>query len=403
MRGGSFIRDNNVLQIPLHNRIKFITKAVTSKIENDKKYALIAVKNQTTNVSIIHPISDFIIRNWKHSLFNTQKRQANNTVKFLNFLYSQNSTYTVNSLEDLTIEHGTEFLNFLTYKERKPKDTVRGFEKTLLNLYSFLYEKEIITTNVNERINIYAKDKDFPSPFKSAYFLNKKKKDTLHFIPEKYIFLFLELAYQLQPIIALGVYMQFFGGLRSGELVNLRVMDIKPIGPYGQNGLVADLQTRYLRNDLKSTCGNDFVKKPRIQLIYGYQDLLKTFYKQHMQNITVIKGDEPLFQNKKQQALTGSMYRYYFNNLKQQFLEYLRHSKNATDNLNALSLENALWSTHIGRGIFSNLLAEEAENIYDISFPRGDSNLESVLPYFSNTQRIKEKLEKRLDQLLTSH
>ncbi|MEH7561795.1 hypothetical protein V7169_13965, partial [Priestia megaterium] len=106
MRGGSFIRDNNVLQIPLHNQIKFITKAVTSKIENDKKYALIAVKNQTTNVSIIHPISDFIIRNWKHSLFNTQKRQANNTVKFLNFLYSQNSTYTVNSLEDLTIEHG---------------------------------------------------------------------------------------------------------------------------------------------------------------------------------------------------------------------------------------------------------------------------------------------------------
>ncbi|MED3727100.1 site-specific integrase [Priestia filamentosa] len=401
--GGDFITTNVTTLISGEKQVKFITKAVASRTERNTKYAMIALKNEITNVSVIHPISDFILKNWKHSLFNTQKHHANNIIKFLNFLITNNHQYRIKSLEDIDIEHGTEFLNHLTYKEHKPKGTVRGFENTLIKFYLFLYDKAIIQTNVNDRVNIYSGKHAPLSPFQNVHFLHQKKKEILHFIPEQYIFLFLELAYQLQPNIALGVYMQFFGGLRVGELVNLRVMDLKTIGPYGQDGLLADLQTRNFRDDLKSTCGNDFVKKPRIQLIYGYKDILRTFYKQHMRNIIIAKGDEPLFQNKQHNALTGSMYRYYFNNLKKQFLNYLRQSDNPVDNINALSLENTSWSTHIGRGIFSNLIAEEAENLYEVSFSRGDSSLESVLPYFSNTKRIKEKLEQRLNGLLTSN
>ncbi|KRF55461.1 hypothetical protein ASG98_00050 [Bacillus sp. Soil531] len=385
----------------LKHQIKFTVKAIISKKDN-KKYVVIVLKDKSTNISIIHPISDFILTNWKQSSFNTQRSHAYNTIKFLNFIYSKEKTYNLNSLTNLTYEHGTEFLNFLTYEEDKSKDTVKRFEKTLIKFYDYLFDREVIPSYSIKRFNIDQENNYISSPFRNVHFAHKKRKDTLHLIPEPYIFLFLELAFQLQPRIALGVYMQFFGGLRTGELVNLRVMDIKTLGPYAQDGILADLETRILNSNSISTSGNDFVKKPRVQLIYGYKDLLKAFYKQHMNNIYTINGTEPLFQNKQQQPLTGSMYRYYFNNLKDQFLKHLRNSTNVKDNINALALENVRWSTHIGRGIFSNLLAEQATNLYEVSFPRGDSSFTSVLPYFSNTKRIKDKLEKRLDELLTS-
>lgn len=51
-----------------------------------KHIALIGLKDMTMDVEVIHPISDFIMENWKHREFNTQRKHANNTVKFLNYL-----------------------------------------------------------------------------------------------------------------------------------------------------------------------------------------------------------------------------------------------------------------------------------------------------------------------------
>ncbi len=64
-----------------------------------------------------------------------------------------------------------------------------------------------------------------------------------------------------------------------------------------------------------------------------------------------------------------------------------------------IKLEEYKWSTHLGRGIFTNLLVEEADNPYDIALPRGDSNLSSSLVYQGNTERMRKKLRTGCNKL----
>jgi hypothetical protein len=81
------------------------------------------------------------------------------------------------------------------------------------------------------------------------------------------------------------------------------------------------------------------------------------------------------------------------------FLNVLKNSSEPSEKVAALKLREYKWSTHIGRGIFTNLLAEEAQNPYDIALPRGDSNLSSSMVYQGNTLRMKENLENRMNDL----
>src|SRR5690625_2012109 len=109
-------------------------------------------------------------------------------------------------------------------------------------------------------------------------------------------------------------------------------------------------------------------------------------------------GAAPFFINKKGLAASGSIYYYHFTKIKEAFLKTLRESGSSKDRLNAITLEASKWSSHLGRGVFSNLLAEEADNLYDISFPRGDKSFNSVKPYLANTSRIKKKIESKLTE-----
>ncbi|PFO83584.1 hypothetical protein [Bacillus cereus] len=393
---------NGLISI-LNTKYRFIAKAVWSN-KDQRKYMVIAIKNIISNLSILHPISDFIVSNWKHCSFNTQKSHTYNIVKFLNFIYCKQNYYRLKTFSNLSLQHGTDFLNYLTYEENRPKQTVLRFEKTLIQFYKFLSKKKLLNFELNLEVarNHRTNQTYYRSPFKGVHLRNQKKENRLHNLPGQYVLLFLEIAYKYRPNIALGIYMQIFGGLRVGEVVNLRIIDLQTIGPFGQDGIVVDLDTRELRKDLASVSGNDYVKKPRFQLIYGYKDWLKLFYKQHMELTNNKIGHSPLFQTHKGLALTGGSYRYHFKIVKESFLQHLRNSSNPVDRINSISLENTPWSTHIGRGIFSNMLAETAKNLYEVSFPRGDSSLDSVLTYFSNTSRIKQKLEMRLDELFES-
>ena len=59
--------------------------------------------------------------------------------------------------------------------------------------------------------------------------------------------------------------------------------------------------------------------------------------------------------------MTGASYRYYFTNAKKTFIDYLKQSQDPNDKIASISLSNTDWSTHIGRGIFTNMLAEVAK------------------------------------------
>ena len=57
------------------------------------------------------------------------------------------------------------------------------------------------------------------------------------------------------------------------------------------------------------------------------------------------------------------------------------------------------WSTHIGRGTFTNIVAENAENPYEIAHLRGDSSIDSSLTYMVSTERIHKKIEEKFSNM----
>lgn len=85
-------------------------------------------------------------------------------------------------------------------------------------------------------------------------------------IPEKYILPFLEVVVQNANPIALGVYIQIFGGIRQGELVNIQRGDITPIGVFGEDGVIVKLRNKMLREDIKDGNGAASVKKKETKL-----------------------------------------------------------------------------------------------------------------------------------------
>lgn len=406
-------QNKNVLYVKkLQRKYKFVVRSVWGQYaaESDgssisKQYVVLKIKDIETESEIIHPITDFVLSNWKHRSFNTMKASAFTVAMFMNFLLENKNYYNLDNISQLDFEHGTAFLNELTYK-KTPKQTVKKHESVLISFFKYLVEKEIIdenkcefkekTASIHSSVEIIMK-----SPFKVEYF-NNSTSYSIHQLPDEYILRFLEVAYQLNSCIALGIYMQFFGGVRTGEVCNLRVKDLQLLGSYGENGFILNLnQDRHLRDDLNNTAGSDYIKSKRWQIVLGFKNWSRLFFEKHMSSHLPkhVSGGSPLFINRDGLGLTGSSYYYHFNKVKAEFLKTLRESTIAKDRLNAITLEASKWSSHLGRGVFSNLLAEEADNLYDVSIPRGDKSFNSVKPYLANTGRIKKKIENKISEI----
>lgn len=45
------------------------------------------------------------------------------------------------------------------------------------------------------------------------------------------------------------------------------------------------------------------------------------------------------------------------------------------------------------------MVAEHAANPYEVSFPRGDSGVESALTYIATTERMRKKLEQKFSDM----
>lgn len=379
--------------IPIKPKVKFVVRVIKAQYAESpkgepiiKEYFVIKLENKDTLTEVMYPLgTNFIFSEWKNSQPNTMKAAANKVVMFLNFLIENKKEYRLKTLYELEPEYAIDFLNELSF-HRTSKNTVKGHEKILIKFYDYLNNNNII----HKKLVI-----------KGIDYFSKKQESRLHKLPDEYLLTFLEVAYQVDSKIAFILYLQFFGGIRTGEIFNLRVRDIQMIGNKGQYGFILDLtEDRLLRKDL-NTAGSSYIKSKRWQIVFGFKNWSTLFYEKHMKNIKkiVIDGDSPLFPNRDGLAMTGNNYYYHFKKVKKIFLQTLRNSNNIEDRNNALAIDSSRWSTHIGRGIFSNLLAEEADNLYDVSFPRGDKSFDSVKPYLANTKRIKEKLEKKIDEI----
>ncbi|MEE4567215.1 hypothetical protein V2U94_06175 [Paenibacillus polymyxa] len=368
------------------------------------KHAVIVLQNKNNNRFCVHPLTEFIFHYWKYRAYNSQRLHANFLCSFLNYILIEHRTkYKLSSLQELQFSHGTAFLNELTKKDRS-RVTVRKAERTLTLFYEFLAKKKLlfyVDESVFKKKILYGKSnqKYTISPFEGVVIPKNKQAHIAHDLPEQYILPLIEMAVKVANPIALGVYLQCFGGIRQGEIMNIQKSDVTSIGSYGEFGLVIRLQQKNLRTDIKDSSGTSGVKKPRRQIIFPIQDWLQLLYKNHIEIYSCIDGSDALFVNRDGKAMSGQSYRAYFSKLKNEFLKQLRKSSNPDDLIYAIKLEEYKWSTHLGRGIFTNLLAEEANNPYDIALPRGDSNLASSLVYQGNTERMRRKIESRMQYL----
>ena len=157
------------------------------------------------------------------------------------------------------------------------------------------------------------------------------------------------------------------------------------------------IKKRELRADLSSTSGKGEVKRDREQAIFPYKGLLRKMYENHINTYQCLKNKDALFVDSNGNPMTADTYRYHFEKAKKLFIEKLKKSDDIRISTYAIYLESMDWSTHIGRGLFSNLMAEYSDNILEITVARGDKNVNSSLVYQADTRRILRKIEKELD------
>ncbi|EMY4799796.1 hypothetical protein V8T67_005653, partial [Bacillus pacificus] len=247
----------------LNNRnIKFSVKKACVDIGNDYQveYATIVVEDIKTKFFRVHPTTNFIKQRYSKTdhNFNSQKRAADVIVQFLNWLLiEKHSTYQVSPLKHLTLSHGVDFLNYLKttkYKKKKDSNSVYRSRGTLEHadlylryFFKFLKDHHIIQgalADVIEKHTYKANNKEiirsifigngFSLPAKN---ITRNEFKLEHFPHPRLITLLLEVADLVAPEISFGIYLQVFGGLRRGEVVNVLRSDLREIGPNGEHGL----------------------------------------------------------------------------------------------------------------------------------------------------------------------
>lgn len=332
--------------------------------------------------------------NWGNKEFNTQRKHTNNTVKFLNYLTTNKKNLNIKTISDLEVSHGTKYLNSLSVAGVS-RSTVKDAERTLTILYHWLTNKGALRSITPDSFS--RKDGQWfsylESPFKPLY-PPRVPKSIEHSLPLEYIPLLLDIAITTAKPIALGLYFQIFGGLRLSEVVNLKRTQV---ARRIQNGdFVLKLQKQNFRPDLKEDAS---VKKVRSQRVMQISDWGQILFKDHIKLYIPKDNTDALFVNRDGKAMSQRSYRQYFQKVKDNFIYELQSNGNSEQKLLAHHLKYMKWSTHIGRGTFTNLVAEEAKNPYEIAHLRGDSDITSALTYMASTKRIHQKIEKKILQM----
>lgn len=378
--------------------LRFVVRSSTIELYRDlkrgpvvKKHAIIMLKNVDNGREVVHPINQFIIENYRNKSYNSMAVASFRIVSFLNWLFFERQN-PLQELEQLSLDCATEFLFTLT-KKGNQKSTVKSYEKILYRFYVYLYDHDILQgIDRNEVLDM--KEKQFTKLIYNRNSIGER----IHDFKTELIIPFIETAfYEVNPI-ALGVYYQFFGGLRMSEVVNIAKSSVRNVGSYGEFGQIIRIDDTHLRTDLTTTSGTGEVKKNRSQPIFPYRGLLKKLYMNHVKKYSS-KETNALFLNKDGKPMSGESYRKQFQRLQKTFVKNLMKNSDIRISSYGHYLDSMKWSTHIGRGVFSNLMAEYTDNVLEVAVSRGDTNLNSSLTYLADTKRIMDKLQQELELL----
>jgi len=392
--------NDNIIEIGNTSKYEFAFVSVWSPsnlFENGerqkKQQAVIVLRNKEKQVHVVHPFANFINHwKWAYKSYNTQKKHAGNIIQFLNFVLVRNNYYKIKSFKELSKDMAIDYLNMLNVKELK-RSTIVDYRRTIKEFYRWMEENDI-----TKKAEISSEEMDTNNTF-HVILPEKEKLNKLHNLPINYIPLFLEIAKSIAHPIALGIYMQIFGGIRCGEAVNIVRTSIKR--SIDGKSMTIHLKENNFRTDLKDLMGSNYVKKNRKQLILSVNNWGIELFNNHINSYSKkdIGNTGALFINRDGRPMSGSSYSYYFKKVKNAFISFLEESDEVNDRILALNLRNSNWLTHIGRGTFTNLIAEEIENPAELMFLRGDSSLESALPYLTKTERVRSKVEEKMNEM----
>jgi integrase len=390
----------------------------------------LCIKDLETGMIFPHPLTNFIKGEFidRPTALTTQKRYAEDIKKFLNFILDcideEDEMFIPleeKGLKELKILHGVKYLNFL--KDRvdmgqiKPK-AVYDAERLLTRFYSWLIYGKIIDEKVNilydtrkiggreihtPRSLFKRMDLGVEFPAKESEEMIKARK--LHDFGDGRLDLIktlLRVSELVCPEIALGIAFQCYAGLRKGEVINLTRSSIKKPNKNGTGQFNLDIKNnwRTLFPNKEIAVGEQ-VKKPRIQAVFK-TDIVMELLTNHeerlkrLQRQGKIKNEHAFFISNQGNPISGKEYWKRFTKVKDKFLRVVL-TNDLLDEYEILTSKP--WSTHIGRGIYTNmltfLLGWSAE---EVAIARGDSNLISAQRYIEE-MNVRKKTEESLEIL----
>lgn len=367
--------------------------------ENGTKHYIqkvyIALCNSQTGEYLISPFSDFL-NEFAGRKTITVVLAADIISRFLNYvIFQKNKTMTA-----LTVQDGIDYLNSIA--DTAQEKTQREYARYITKFYDFLIKKKMLQAVPPEEL-YYSIDntghKVLDNPFTGRFVEGgRNSADLIHDIAPEYLYTFIQTARDVVPDIALGVFLQCFGGLRKSEVVSLEYTNIAVKTIAGRKSILLSLKDKDLRGDI-ATAFLTGCKRNRTQAVLpAFDDLLWELYEIHKKKYK--RADcSAVFVDANGRPMTDATYYKRFQRLKTKFIERLRDAEDFATKSYAVYLSTYKWSTHICRGIFSNLVARGTDNIMEIAAWRGDRSISSALSYLTDNGQMDKYAQNILDEL----
>ena len=349
--------------------------------------------NMETNEYLISPFSDFL-NEFSLNKATSANMAADIVVRFLNYLY-----FTADKdIYSITIQDTVDFIETRNIQQ----DTQRCYTSYLTKFYHFVAER-LPLQHISLDDFTFDKDRKGHMIMKNLLtgHMDTKKKinpEFIHNIKKEYLYTFIKTAMDVVPSIAFGVYLQSFGGLRKSEVISLEYKNIATTVMGGRKTMQVTLEDKDLREDLPTAFISKCKRNRTQTIIPVFDDMLWMLYENHKKKYKK-EGCSAVFVNSNGKAMTDATYYKRFRKLKEAFIKRLEESDDFEVKSYGFFLRTYKWSTHVCRGIFSNLIAENTDNIMEIATWRGDRSLSAALSYLTDRQQTGEKVVQSMNEL----
>lgn len=354
-------------------------------------------------------LSKYIKREFrrKSKSLNTQKVAAEVVCKFLNYCLEQikeeHKYFLVlkeKGMFSLNLAHGSAYISFLSIRNKNEEVSKNYVQREIFYLnrfYKWLHNENII--DISE--DLLEKQDIFDASYLDTIYPNRhhvSRDKLVDFGQYRYELTkdFLSLAKQNYPHCYFAFCLQFFGGLRKGEVVNLKTDSLVYNDSYAYV-MIRNNSEELFPNESNS---KNQVKKPRNQGLIR-NSILNDAYGFHKRYIKRFQNEEKaLFVSPRtKKPLNGSSLTTAFNHTKELLLEKLSEENRVNE---YLFLSKRPWSTHVGRGVFTNFCFDKGMTITEVAIARGDSNIQSVIHYIDK-ENVKRQMQEGLDNLVDSN